>query len=78
MSQQIWTYQLPYGLTIKGFSRGSQNTGFVIPELKLMFDAQMRSDSCSHIFITHGNDAVEIKVYIFTYFSIFSILFLYF
>jgi ribonuclease Z len=55
MSQQIWTYQLPYGLTIKGFSRGSQNTGFVIPELKLMFDAQMRSDSCSHIFITHGH-----------------------
>lgn len=55
MSQQPQTYQLPYGLTIKGFSRGSQNTGFVIPELKLMFDAQMRSDSCSHILITHGH-----------------------
>jgi len=56
MYKQAWTYTLPYNLTIKGFSKGSQNTGFIIPELKVMFDAQMRSDSCTNnIFITHGH-----------------------
>lgn len=32
-----------FGLTIKGWSRGSQNTGFMIPEIRTLFDTQSRS-----------------------------------
>ena len=45
-----------YNLTLHGWSRGSQNTGFMIPELKLLLDAQSRSKfNPEFIFITHGH-----------------------
>jgi len=45
-----------YCLTLKGWSRGSQNTGFCIPELKLLFDAQINSGfEPEFILITHGH-----------------------
>lgn len=45
-----------FGLTIKGWSRGSQNTGFMIQELKTLFDTQSRSQfDPEFIFITHSH-----------------------
>ena len=45
-----------FGLTVKGWSRGSQNTGFMIPELKLLFDTQSRSQfEPEFIFISHSH-----------------------
>jgi ribonuclease Z len=45
-----------FGLTIKGWSRGSQNTGFMIPELRTLFDTQSRSQfDPEFIFITHSH-----------------------
>ena len=43
-------------LTIKGHSRGSEKTGFYIPQLKLFFDAGIQSYfEPKHIFITHSH-----------------------
>lgn len=43
-----------YNLTIKGHSRGSEKTGFYIPQLKLFFDAGIQSYfEPKYIFITH-------------------------
>lgn len=45
-----------YGLTVKGWSRGSQNTGFAIPELKILFDTQISAGfNPTFIFVTHGH-----------------------
>jgi ribonuclease Z len=45
-----------YNLTIKGHSRGSEKTGFYIPQLKLFFDAGVQSYfEPEYIFITHGH-----------------------
>lgn len=53
VSQHI---KLSPNMTLIGFSRGSRNTGFVIPELRIMFDAQQPSESAiEHIFVTHGH-----------------------
>jgi ribonuclease Z len=55
-NESIWNYRYPIcnGLTIKGHSRGGEMSGFYIPELKLMFDAGIRSKfSPRYIFITH-------------------------
>lgn len=48
-------FQIPeYHLTIQGWSRGSQNTGFFIPELKLLLDTQSRGNfDPEFILITH-------------------------
>jgi ribonuclease Z len=52
-----WTTiaKLPrHGLTIKGHSRGSEKTGFYIPELKVFLDAGLRSSFLSEaILVTH-------------------------
>jgi ribonuclease Z len=50
-------FKIPkYNLTVHGWSRGSQNTGFFIPELKLLLDTQ---SSCPFdpetILITHNH-----------------------
>lgn len=43
-----------YNLSVCGWSRGSQNTGFIIPELKLLLDAQSRPQfDAEFIAITH-------------------------
>jgi ribonuclease Z len=45
-----------FNLTVKGWSRGSQNTGFFIPELKLLLDAQSNGGfDAEFILITHGH-----------------------
>lgn len=48
-------FKIPkYNLTIKGWSRGSQNTGFYIPELKLLLDTQSHQNfDPEFILITH-------------------------
>jgi len=50
-------YKVPHhNLTIIGHSRGSEKTGFYIPELKLFFDAGLQSlFEPNYIFITHGH-----------------------
>jgi len=45
-----------YGLTILGRSRGSQHTGFKIPELKLLLDSEtIHTFDPEFIFITHNH-----------------------
>lgn len=45
-----------YKLSVHGWSRGSQNTGFCIPELKILLDTQIHPKfDPENIFITHGH-----------------------
>lgn len=50
-------FKIPkHALTIKGWSRGSQNTGFFIPELKLLLDTQSSiTFDPEFILITHNH-----------------------
>lgn len=53
----VWEYEYKIpntSLTLKGHSRGSEKTGFYIPELKLFLDAGIQSYfNPNYIFITH-------------------------
>jgi ribonuclease Z len=53
----IWNFSHPLdkiGLTIRGHSRSSEGSCFFIPELKIFFDAGMRSPfNPNYVFITH-------------------------
>ncbi len=53
----VWKYEhklSKINLTIKGHSRGSEKTGFFIPQLKLFLDAGLQSPfDPKYIFITH-------------------------
>jgi ribonuclease Z len=54
---KVWAYSYPIaGLTIRGHSRGSERSGFCIPELSLYFDAGIHQwRPAKFVLVTHGH-----------------------